>query len=115
MSTQRHLPVERESITKKLELHKLECYVTVGFFEDGTPGELFLTTNQMGTLERGLFRALAIMISLALQHGVPMRHVTEKLKGITFEPSGLTKDPEIPMVKSLLDYLGQWLERRFPQ
>jgi ribonucleoside-diphosphate reductase alpha chain len=107
------MPSERDSITRKLSLDTITLYATVGLREDGTPGELFLTANSVGTLERGLLHAVALLVSLALQHQVPLTKIVEKMKGIAFEPRGFTGDPAIPSATSIVDYVAQWLEKRF--
>lgn len=107
------MPPERRSVTKRFSIGNLKGYLTVGLYSDGTPGEVFLTLRKPGSLERGLAHSLAIMISLLLQNGVPLSKVVSKLKGLQFDPAGVTGDPEIPMASSLADYLGRWLELRF--
>ena len=107
------MPVERDSITRKLQIGDLEGYCTVGLYEDGKPGEVFLTFNHAGTFERGLCHALALMISLALQRGVPVKEIADKLTGLKFEPSGFTGKADIPSVYSITDYIGQWLMLKF--
>ena len=111
--TKRTMPAERESVTKKIKIGALEGYVNCGLYEDGTPGELFLTIHKGGSFERGLCHALALIISLALQRGVPLKEIADKLTYLRFEPSGVTGDPTIPHVESLMDYLGKWLTARF--
>jgi ribonucleoside-diphosphate reductase alpha chain len=107
------MPPERASVTRKLKIGALEGYITVGLYSDGTPGEVFLTVQQAGTLERGLCHALALMISLALQRGVPVDDIADKLTGLQFEPRGMTGNPEMPIVSSVCDYLGRWLRERW--
>lgn len=108
------MPPERRSVTKRFSIGNLKGYLTVGLYDDGTPGEVFLTLRKPGSLERGLSHCVAIMISLLLQNGIPLSKVVSKLKSLQFEPSGLTGDPEIPVAGSVADYLGRWLELRFP-
>ena len=96
-----------------MKIGKLKGFVTVGLYENGTPGEVFITMKQVGSFERGLCHALALMISLALQYGVPLEKIAEKLTHLHFEPQGMTGDPQIPMVSSIADYLGKWLTQRF--
>jgi hypothetical protein len=91
----------------------LRIYVTVGQYEDGAPGELFIKADKQGALASGAFDAVAIAISIGLQHGVPLEQYTAKLKGMTFEPAGLTGDPEFPTARSVLDLIGRWLEVKF--
>ncbi len=110
---QTKMPTERNSVTKKLNLGDLEGYITVGFYPDGKPGEVFLTIHKGGTMERGLLHALALMISMALQYGIPLSAVTSKLRSLHFEPCGVTRDPKIHMVDSIVDYIARYLELRF--
>ena len=109
----RRMPSERESVTRKLHLGDLEGYVTVGLYEDGTPGEIFLTFDRVGSVERGLCNALALVISKALQRGVPLADIVKSLRGQKFEPSGFTGDKEIPSADSIVDLIAQWLSQRF--
>jgi len=111
--TRKPMPSERKSITKKLKIGDLEGYVTCGLYEDGSPGELFITLHQVGSVERGLAHALALMISLALQRGVPVADIGAKLVGLKFEPDGFTGKADIPHVHSVADYIGQWLRLKF--
>lgn len=113
LPTTKSMPSERRSVTKRFAIGNLKGYLTVGLYNDGTPGEVFLTLRKPGSLERGLAHSLAIMISLLLQNGIPLSKVVSKLKGLQFEPAGLTGDSEIPVAGSLADYLGKWLELRF--
>ena len=113
MPTQQHLPTERDSVTRKIQIGTLEGYAIVGLYSDGRPGELFLTFQGEGSMERGLSHALALMISIALQHGVPLEKIVDKLKGLSFEPAGLTGNSKIPMVSSVADYLARWLAQTF--
>lgn len=100
---------ERHSLTHKFVVGELKGYVTVGYLEDGKIGEVFLTVHRVGSFERGLLHAIAIMISMLLQHGVAITDITDKLKGMAFEPAGFTANKQIPMVRSVLDYVAQWL------
>lgn len=104
---------ERKSVTKRFSIGDLKGYITVGLYDNDVPGEVFLTLRKPGSLERGLAHSLAIMISLLLQNGIPLSKVVSKLKGLQFDPAGVTGDPEIPMAGSIADYLGRWLELRF--
>jgi ribonucleoside-diphosphate reductase alpha chain len=115
ITTHEKLPLERSGVTHRFKVADLKGYLTVNCYPDGRPAEVFLTVHQVGGLERGMSHALAVMISTALQHGVPLSKIVEKLKGMTFEPQGVTGNKDIPLVKSLADYLGRWLERRFPE
>jgi ribonucleoside-diphosphate reductase alpha chain len=91
----------------------LSGYITTGIYPDGALGEVFLTVHRTGGYERGMANTLAIMVSMALQHGVPLAKIVDKLKGQRFEPQGATNNPAIPWCKSLADYLGTWLSIRF--
>lgn len=114
MTTHEKLPPERRGITHKFTINgHLKGCVTANCYPDGRLAEVFLTVHRVGGLERGMCSALAIMISTALQHGVPLQKVVDKLKGMTFEPQGLTGNKTIPLCKSLADYLGRWLEGKF--
>ena len=113
MTAQKKLPKERKSITRKFELGTLKVYAIVGLREDGTVGEIFLRANSVGSTERGLLHAIGLLISISLQHDVPLAMIVDKLKDVKFEPSGLTKDPAFQIVSSLLDYIARWLEEKF--
>jgi ribonucleoside-diphosphate reductase alpha chain len=109
----RKLPDERHSITHKFDIQGHEGYITVGLYEDGTPGEIFLTMNKEGSTLSGLMDSFATQTSLALQYGVPLRIMVNKFSHMRFEPSGFTKNPEIPIAKSIIDYIFRWLASRF--
>jgi ribonucleoside-diphosphate reductase alpha chain len=107
------MPDERQSITHKFSIAGHEGYITVGMYEDGTPGEVFLSMSKEGTVVSGLVDSIAIAISLSLQHGVPLALLVEKYSHTRFEPSGFTGNPQIPMAKSILDYVFRWLSIKF--
>jgi ribonucleoside-diphosphate reductase alpha chain len=109
----RKLPDERESITHKFSIGGHEGYITVGKYEDGSPGEIFITMAKEGSTISGLMDSFATMTSLALQHGVPLQLLVDKFTHMRFEPSGFTKNPEIPMTKSIMDYIFKWLAIKF--
>jgi ribonucleoside-diphosphate reductase alpha chain len=113
MAVRRKLPDERESITHKFSIGGHEGYITVGKYEDGTPGEIFITMAKEGSTISGLMDSFATMTSLALQHGVPLQLLVDKFTHTRFEPSGFTKNPEIPMAKSIMDYIFKWLAIKF--
>jgi hypothetical protein len=113
VTDQRKMPPERPSITAKLSVGSVKIYATVGLREDGTPGELFIRANSQGSLERGLMHALALMVSVALQHDVPLEKVVEKLEHLTFEPRGLTGNADMPAASSIVDLLAKWLRKKF--
>src|SRR4029077_20848408 len=112
-AVRRRLPDERESITHKFSIGGHEGYITVGKYEDGSPGEIFITMAKEGSTISGLMDSFATMTSLALQHGVPLQLLVDKFTHMRFEPSGFTKNPEIPMAKSIMDYIFKWLAIKF--
>jgi ribonucleoside-diphosphate reductase alpha chain len=109
----RKLPDERRAITHKFSVAGHEGYVTVGLYEDGKPGEIFLTMSKEGSTISGLMDSFATAISLTLQYGVPLEALVDKFTHMRFEPAGFTKNPEIPMAKSLVDYIFKWLASKF--
>jgi ribonucleoside-diphosphate reductase alpha chain len=109
----RKLPDERQSITHKFDVAGHEGYITVGMFEDGTPGEIFLVMAKEGSTISGFADAFAQAISYALQYGVPLQSLVDKFSHSRFEPSGMTKNPEIRFAKSIVDYIFRWLATKF--
>ncbi len=109
----RRLPDERRSITHKFSIGGHEGYMTVGMYDDGTPGELFVTMAKEGSVVSGLMDNFATMISMALQYGVPIKVLCDKFSHTRFEPSGFTGNPEIPIAKSITDYIFRWLSLKF--
>jgi ribonucleoside-diphosphate reductase alpha chain len=109
----RRLPDERRSLTHKFDIQGHEGYVTVGLYDDGTPGEIFLTMAKEGSTISGLMDAFALQTSMALQYGVPLRMMVNKFSHVRFEPSGFTKNAQIPIAKSIIDYIFRWLASRF--
>jgi len=109
----RKLPVERQAITHKFSVAGHEGYITVGMYEDGAPGEIFLVMAKEGSVVSGLMDAFATSVSLALQYGVPLSALSGKFTHMRFEPSGFTGNPEIPIAKSIMDYIFRWLDLRF--
>jgi ribonucleoside-diphosphate reductase alpha chain len=107
------LPDERRAITHKFSVAGHEGYITVGLYDDGMPGEIFLTMAKEGSTISGLMDAFATAISLTLQYGVPLEALVEKFSHMRFEPAGYTKNPEIPIAKSLVDYIFRWLASKF--
>jgi len=112
-AVRRKLPDERQSITHKFSVGGHEGYITVGKYEDGSPGEIFLVMAKEGSTISGVMDSFATMTSLALQHGVPLQLLVDKFTHTRFEPSGFTKNPEIPMAKSVMDYIFKWLAIKF--
>ena len=109
----RKLPDERLSMTHKFSVAGHEGYLHVGMYEDGAPGEIFIKMAKEGSTLSGVMDTLALSLSMNLQYGVPLDVLCEKLVHTRFEPMGMTINKEIPMVKSLMDYLGRWLALKF--
>ncbi len=109
----RRLPPERKAITHKFSIAGHEGYITVGMYEDGTPGEIFIVMAKEGSTISGLMDCFATAISLALQYGVPLRVLVDKFTHTRFEPSGFTSNPQIPFAKSIMDYIFRWLALKF--
>ena len=109
----RKLPEERHSLTHKFSVAGHEGYITVGLYEDGAPGEIFIKMAKEGSTLSGVMDTLALSLSMNLQYGVPLKVLVNKLVHTRFEPAGLTGNKEIPMVKSMMDYLGRWLALKF--
>ncbi len=104
---------ERMSITHKFNVGGHEGYITVGLYPSGDPGELFITMAKEGSTVSGLMDSFSCAISLALQHGVPLKMLCEKFAHTRFEPSGWTNNPDIGFAKSIMDYIFRWLQLRF--
>lgn len=113
MAERRHLPETRQSVTRRLRIGPEALTAHVGLYEDGTPGEVFLYYDKPGGLERGFLDAVALCISLGLQHGVPLGSYTQKLRGMRFGDAGFTGDAEFHSCTSMLDLVAQWLSKRF--
>jgi ribonucleoside-diphosphate reductase alpha chain len=111
----RKLPDERRALTHKFSIAGHEGYLTVGLYEDGTPGEIFLRMAKEGSTVSGLMDTIAIMTSTSLQYGVPLRALVEKFSHSRFEPAGFTNNREIPIAKSITDYVFRYLGLRFLQ
>ena len=109
----RRLPDERHALTHKFEIQGHEGYITVGLFEDGQPGEIFLVMAKEGSTISGFADAFAQAISYALQYGVPLASLVDKFSHVRFEPSGMTRNPEIRFAKSIVDYIFRWLASKF--
>ena len=109
----RKLPDERHAITHKFDVAGHEGYITVGLYEDGTPGEIFLVMAKEGSTISGFADAFAQAISYALQYGVPLQALVDKFSHARFEPSGMTKNPEVRFAKSIVDYIFRWMATKF--
>ena len=109
----RKLPDERRAMTHKFSVNGHEGYITVGLYEEGMPGEIFLVMAKEGSTISGLMDAFATSVSIALQYGVPLQTLVDKFTHTRFEPSGFTNNPEIPIAKSIMDYIFRWLASKF--
>jgi len=113
VAVRRKLPETRQSLTHKFSIADHEGYVTVGLYENGMPGEIFVRMAKEGSTISGLMDSFATAISLALQHGVPLKLLVDKFSHTRFEPSGWTGNPEISRASSIMDYLFRWLGQKF--
>ena len=109
----RRLPEERDAITHKFDIAGHEGYITVGLFEDGSPGEIFLVMAKEGSTISGFADAFAQAVSYTLQYGVPLQVLVDKFSHVRFEPSGMSKNPEVRFAKSIVDYIFRWLATKF--
>jgi ribonucleoside-diphosphate reductase alpha chain len=109
----RRLPDTRASITHKFDIAGHEGYITVGLFEDNTPGEMFITMAKQGSTIGGLMDTIATLISLNLQYGVPVEAIVRKFEHMRFEPGGMTTNADIPFAKSFIDYIVRWMGMQF--
>ena len=109
----RHLPPTRGSETHKFSVAGHEGYLTYGMYEDGSPAEVFIRMAKQGSTLAGLLDAFAIMVSTALQYGVPLKELTRKFIYTRFEPAGFTTNPDIQIATSITDYIFRYLGLRF--
>lgn len=109
----RRLPDERRALTHKFKVGSHEGYITVGLYDDGTPGEIFVTMSKEGSVISGLMDSFATAISIGLQYGVPLEVLVNKFVHMRFEPSGYTNNPQIRIAKSITDYIFRWLAIKF--
>jgi ribonucleoside-diphosphate reductase alpha chain len=109
----RHLPDERRALTHHFSIAGQEGYLTVGVYEDGLPGEIFITMAKQGSTISGVMDSFATAVSLALQYGVPLEVLCGKFTHTRFEPSGWSGNPKIGYAKSIVDYIFRWLELKF--
>jgi len=109
----RKLPDERQALVHKFDIAGHEGYITVGLFADGQPGEIFLVMAKEGSTISGFADAFAQAISYALQYGVPLQALVDKFSHVRFEPSGMTRNPEIRFAKSIVDYIFRWMASKF--
>jgi ribonucleoside-diphosphate reductase alpha chain len=109
----RKLDDTRRSLTHKFSIGGHEGYITAGLYDDGSPGEIFITMAKEGSTISGLMDAFATAVSYGLQYGVPLKFFVDKFSHVRFEPSGWTGNQEIPYAKSIMDYIFRWLGTRF--
>ena len=113
--TRRPPSEDRQAIIHKFSVGGITGHITAGMYPDGTVCEIYIQMAKMGSALQGLLDSFSIAFSLALQYGVPLKELTERLKGTRYEPNGFTNNPEIPISKSISDYLARWLEDHFLQ
>jgi ribonucleoside-diphosphate reductase alpha chain len=109
----RRLPDTRKALTHKFDVAGHEGYITCGLYDDGSPGEVFITMAKEGSTIGGLMDTIATLVSVSLQYGVGVESLVRKFEHVRFEPSGMTRNPEIPFAKSLTDYIFRWLAMEF--
>lgn len=107
------LPVTRRSVTHKFQIMGQEGYLTIGLFEDGRPGEIFIKMSKEGSTLSGLIQAFCRAFSLSMQYGLPLEEAIARFKGMRFEPLGMTSNPDIPEAMSIVDYVARYLELHF--
>ena len=113
MSHRDVLPPDRKSVTHKFQIMGHEGYLTIGLFDNGQPGELFVKMSKEGSTLSGLMQAFCRAFSLALQFGLPLDEAVSRFKDMRFEPMGTTGNPDIPEAKSIIDYVARYLESQF--
>jgi len=109
------LPDERAAVTHKFSIAGHEGYLTVGLYPNGKPGEMFIAMAKEGSVVSGLMDSFATAVSIMLQYGVPLHVLVNKFSHVRFEPSGVTSNPEIPLAKSVMDYIFRWMELKFSE
>jgi ribonucleoside-diphosphate reductase alpha chain len=109
VSRRETLPSTRKSVTHKFAINSHEGYLTIGLFEDGRPGELFVKMSKEGSTLSGLIQGFCRAFSLALQHGLPAAEAAERFRGMRFEPMGATSNTDIPEATSILDYVARYI------
>lgn len=113
VARRRRLPDERRSITHKFEIGDHQGYITVGLYEDGAPGEIFLRMGRESGAISAIIDAFAMSVSLGLQYGVPLKTLVSKYAHMRFDPAGPTKNPNIPQASSIIDYIFRWMSLKF--
>ncbi len=112
-ANRRQLPVTRQSVTHKFVIMGHEGYLTLGLFEDGSPGEIFIKMAKEGSTLSGLVQGFCRAFSIALQYGLTLEEAVARFKGMRFEPMGHTSNPDIPNCSSLIDYVARYIELHF--
>jgi len=112
-NTRNVLPKTRRSVTHKFAVAGHEGYLSVGLFEDGRPGEIFMKMSKEGSTLSGLIQGFCRAFSISLQYGLPIQDAVNRFRGMRFEPSGPTSNPDIPEASSILDYVARYLEATF--
>lgn len=112
-SSRSHLPQTRRSLTHKFHIMGHEGYLTIGLFESGRPGEIFLKMAKEGSTLSGLLQGYCRAFSLAIQYGLPLGEAVDRFKGMRFEPMGHTSNPDIPEASSIIDYIARYLELNY--
>jgi hypothetical protein len=109
------LPVDRQSINHKFTVDKTRCYLIVGMYPDGKPGEIFLKVDKVGSLEHGMADAFSCLFSMALQYGIPLKVMVDKFKHLHFAPAGITDSQvkDLRFADSIIDYVVRWMEMKF--
>ena len=102
-----------ESLTHKFSVNGHEGYLTIGLFEDGMPGEIFIKMSKEGSTLSGLIQGFCRAFSLAIQYGLPLSEATERFRNMRFDPMGQTSNPNIPQATSILDYVAQFLDSTY--
>lgn len=113
VAQRRALPNTRDSVTHKFQIMGHEGYLTIGLFEDGQPGEIFIKMSKEGSTLSGLVQGFCRAFSIALQYGLPLHEAVLRFKGMRFEPMGHTSNPDIPEASSIIDYVARYLELHF--
>lgn len=113
VANRQSLPRTRESVTHKFSIMGQEGYLTIGLFDDGRPGEIFIKMSKEGSTLSGLIQAFCRAFSLAMQFGLSVDEAVQRFKGMRFEPMGATSNPDIPEALSIIDYVARYLELHF--
>lgn len=103
----------RESVTHKFQIMGHEGYLTLGLFDTGTPGEVFIKMSKEGSTLSGLIQAYCRAFSLAIQYGLPLDEAVRRFKGMRFEPMGTTSNPDIPEALSIIDYVAKYIDLHY--